>query len=102
VCLVVAKLPYLPDELQDDPAYAEYLTEPAEALFSPDCGLAHYRRLLDAAEERLDVDGALVDPVPPAGPHGNPGGARCAPQAARAPPSRCLEKASNRLWQVSL
>lgn len=60
VCLVVANLPYLPDELQDDPAYAEYLTEPAEALFSPDRGLAHYQRLLDAADERLDVDGALV------------------------------------------
>lgn len=60
VCLVVANLPYLPDELQDDPKYAEYRTEPTEALFSPERGLAHYRRLLDAAGERLDVDGALV------------------------------------------
>jgi release factor glutamine methyltransferase len=60
VCLVVANLPYLADELEDDPAYAEYLTEPPEALFSPERGLAHYRRLLETAEERLDVDGAVV------------------------------------------
>jgi release factor glutamine methyltransferase len=60
VCLVVANLPYLPDELRDDPAYAEYRTEPPEALFSSEQGLAHYRRLLDAAEDRLDVDGVLV------------------------------------------
>jgi release factor glutamine methyltransferase len=60
VCLVVANLPYLPDELRDDPAYAEYATEPAEAIFSPEGGLGLYRRLLSAADERLDAEGALI------------------------------------------
>lgn len=60
VCLVVANLPYLPDDLESDPAHAQYRTEPRQAVFSPDSGLAHYRRLLDAAEDRLDAHGALV------------------------------------------
>ncbi len=60
VCLVVANLPYLPDELRDDPAYAEYASEPPEAIFAPEGGLALYRRLLTAADERLDAEGALI------------------------------------------
>jgi release factor glutamine methyltransferase len=60
LCLIVANLPYLPDELRDDPTYAEYASEPADAIFAPEGGLALYRRLLEAAEERLDPEGALV------------------------------------------
>jgi release factor glutamine methyltransferase len=60
LCVIVANLPYLPDELKDHPTYAEYRVEPPEAIFAPDSGLALYRRLLEAAEERLDAEGALV------------------------------------------
>jgi release factor glutamine methyltransferase len=60
VCLVVANLPYLPDELRDDPVYAEYASEPPEAIFAGEGGLALYRRLLSAADDRLDEDGALI------------------------------------------
>ncbi len=60
VCLVVANLPYLPDSLRDDPAYAEYASEPPEAIFAGEGGLALYRRLLTAADERLDDEGALI------------------------------------------
>ena len=60
VCLVVANLPYLPDEFREHPRYVQYRAEPSEAIFSPDRGLAHYLRLLEAAEERLDAEGALV------------------------------------------
>jgi release factor glutamine methyltransferase len=60
LCVIVANLPYLPDELKDHPTYTEYRVEPAEAIFAPDGGLALYRRLLEAAEERLDAEGALV------------------------------------------
>lgn len=60
VCLVVANLPYLPDELRGDPVYAEYATEPPEAIFAGEGGLALYRRLLSAADERLDDEGALI------------------------------------------
>jgi release factor glutamine methyltransferase len=60
LCLIVANLPYLPDELRHDPAYAEYACEPPEAIFTAEGGLALYRRLLVAAEERLDDEGGLV------------------------------------------
>jgi len=60
VCLVVANLPYLPDDLHDHSRYAEYAAEPAEAVFAAENGLALYRRLLSAAEKRLDAEGALV------------------------------------------
>jgi release factor glutamine methyltransferase len=60
LCVIVANLPYLPDELKDHPTFAEYRVEPSEAIFAPDGGLALYRRLLEAAEERLDAEGALV------------------------------------------
>jgi release factor glutamine methyltransferase len=60
LCLIVANLPYLPDELRDDPLYAEYRDEPAEAIFAPEGGLGLYRRLLADAEERLDTEGGLV------------------------------------------
>ena len=59
VCLIVANLPYLPDSLQDDPRTPSTGRSLRRRLL-PEHGLAHYRRLLDAAEERLDVDGALV------------------------------------------
>jgi methylase of polypeptide subunit release factors len=58
--VIVANLPYLPDELKDHPTYAEYRVEPREAIFAPDNGMALYRRLLESAEERLDAEGALV------------------------------------------
>ena len=60
LCLIVANLPYLPDELRDSPEYAEYAAEPPGAIFAPDGGLALYRRLLEAAEARLDTEGALI------------------------------------------
>jgi methylase of polypeptide subunit release factors len=58
--VIVAILPYLPYELKDHPTFGVYRVEPAEAIFAPDGGLALYRRLLEAAEERLDPEGALV------------------------------------------
>jgi HemK-like putative methylase len=54
--LVVANLPYLPDALRD-PRYED---EPPEAIYAPEDGLVHYRRLLDAAEDHLAPDGALI------------------------------------------
>jgi HemK-like putative methylase len=54
--LVVANLPYLPDSLRD-PRYDD---EPPDAIYGPGDGLVHYRRLLDAAAERLAPDGALL------------------------------------------
>jgi release factor glutamine methyltransferase len=58
--LVVANLPYLPDSVRDHPDYFEYRSEPALAIFAPADGLVHYRRLVAAAEDRLDPDGALL------------------------------------------
>jgi release factor glutamine methyltransferase len=60
LCLIVANLPYLPDELRHHPEYSEYASEPPDAIFAPEGGLALYRRLLEAAEERLDPEGALL------------------------------------------
>lgn len=60
LCLILANLPYLPDGLRRDPRYAEYREEPADAVFSAAGGLAHYLRLLETAEERLDPAGILI------------------------------------------
>jgi release factor glutamine methyltransferase len=56
VDLVVANLPYLPDD-EPDP---ELAGEPEAALYAPGDGLGPYRRLLDAAAARLSPSGALV------------------------------------------
>jgi HemK-like putative methylase len=58
--LVVANLPYLPDRLAGDPAYAEYRLEPDAAMFAPGDGLDPYRRLLEQAERELACGGALL------------------------------------------
>jgi release factor glutamine methyltransferase len=58
VDLVVANLPYLP--FAERARHADVADEPPEAVFAPDDGLEHYRRLLDAAEERLAPAGAVV------------------------------------------
>jgi release factor glutamine methyltransferase len=58
VDLVVANLPYLP--FAEWSRHADVADEPPEAVFAPDNGLEHYRRLLDAAQERLAPAGAVV------------------------------------------
>jgi release factor glutamine methyltransferase len=60
LCLIVANLPYLPHSLAGHPGYSEYASEPPGAIFAPGCGLGLYRRLLHAAEARLDTEGGLV------------------------------------------
>jgi release factor glutamine methyltransferase len=54
--LVVANLPYLPDSEH----LAEYDEEPVAAVYAPGDGLAHYRRLLAAAEPLLRPEGRLM------------------------------------------
>jgi release factor glutamine methyltransferase len=58
--LVVANLPYLPERLRLERAYADLRSEPACAVFAPGDGLGPYRRLLEASEERLTDDGTLM------------------------------------------
>ena len=58
VDLVVANLPYLP--FAERPRHADLASEPADAVFAEQDGLGHYRRLLDACEERLAPGGTLV------------------------------------------
>jgi release factor glutamine methyltransferase len=58
VDLVVANLPYLP--LAERAANPDIADEPPAAVFAADDGLGPYRRLLDAAEERLAPGGAIV------------------------------------------
>ena len=60
LCLIVANLPYLPDYLRHLPEGLEYAAEPEDAIFVPGDGLSLYRRLLAAAEDRLDAEGAIV------------------------------------------
>jgi release factor glutamine methyltransferase len=55
--LVVANLPYLPDSQRD---LHEYDDEPSEAVYAPDDGLAHYRRLLVDAMWRLRPGGSAL------------------------------------------
>ena len=54
--LVLANLPYLPDALR----LAEYGGEPPESVYAPGDGLAHYRRLLEAAEVKLRPGGRVL------------------------------------------
>ena len=56
--LVVANLPYLPDD--DAARRLELAGEPPCAVFAPGDGLGPYRRLLAACSMRLDDDAALV------------------------------------------
>jgi release factor glutamine methyltransferase len=58
--LVVANLPYLPERLRLESAYADLRREPASAIFAPGDGLGPYRRLLEASRRRLADRGALV------------------------------------------
>lgn len=58
--LVVANLPYLPERLRMESAYADLRSEPASAVFAPGDGLGPYRRLLAAGENRLTERGALL------------------------------------------
>lgn len=58
--LVVANLPYLPERLRGESAYADLHSEPASAVFAPGDGLRPYRRLLEASERRLADHGALL------------------------------------------
>jgi release factor glutamine methyltransferase len=58
--LVVANLPYLPDRLRLESAYADLRSEPASAVFAPGDGLGPYRRLLEASEHRLSARGAVL------------------------------------------
>jgi release factor glutamine methyltransferase len=58
--LVVANLPYLPERLRADGAWADLRSEPASAVFAPGDGLGPYRRLLEGTEHRLTERGALL------------------------------------------
>jgi release factor glutamine methyltransferase len=58
--LVVANLPYLPERLRLDSAYADLRSEPTSAVFAPADGLGPYRRLLEASRRRLTDRGAVV------------------------------------------
>jgi release factor glutamine methyltransferase len=58
--LVVANLPYLPERLRLESAYADLRSEPTSAVFAAGDGLGPYRRLLAASEERLTESGALL------------------------------------------
>jgi release factor glutamine methyltransferase len=56
--LVVANLPYLPDD--EDGLHPDVADEPREAVFAADDGLGPYRELVAASRERLGADGALA------------------------------------------
>jgi release factor glutamine methyltransferase len=58
VDLIVANLPYLP--LADAAFYPDLALEPSDAVFAAGDGLDPYRRLVEAARERLTPDGSLV------------------------------------------
>jgi release factor glutamine methyltransferase len=58
--LVVANLPYLPERLRLESAYADLRSEPPSAVFAAGDGLGPYRRLLEASRRRLTDRGALV------------------------------------------
>jgi release factor glutamine methyltransferase len=58
--LVVANLPYLPERLRLENAYADLRSEPASAVFAPGDGLGPYRRLLELSEHRLTEGGTLL------------------------------------------
>jgi len=56
--LIVANLPYLPASAAA--SRPELAAEPSTAVFAAGDGLEPYRRLIDAAAERLSADGGLV------------------------------------------
>jgi len=57
VDLIVANLPYLPDERHDP----RYDGEPPEAVYAPGDGLGPYRSLLDACRDgKLETGGTLL------------------------------------------
>jgi release factor glutamine methyltransferase len=57
VDLVVANLPYLPEETRD----TRYDDEPPEAVYAPGDGLGPYRGLLDACRDgKLETGGTLL------------------------------------------
>jgi release factor glutamine methyltransferase len=58
--LVVANLPYVPERLRLESAYADLRSEPTSAVFAAGDGLGPYRRLLEASRRRLIDRGALV------------------------------------------
>jgi release factor glutamine methyltransferase len=58
--LIVANLPYLPESLRLESAYADLRAEPAAAVFASGDGLGPYRRLLEASPPRLTKRGALL------------------------------------------
>ena len=58
--LVVANLPYLPERLRLESAYADLRSEPASAVFASADGLGPYRRLLAASEQRLTESGVVL------------------------------------------
>jgi release factor glutamine methyltransferase len=56
--LIVANLPYLP--AREAALHPDLGGEPFAAVFAAGDGLGHYRRLLEAAEEKLTPGGALL------------------------------------------
>ena len=56
--LIVANLPYLP--AREAALHLDLEGEPFAAVFAAGDGLGHYRRLLEAAEEKLTPGGALL------------------------------------------
>ena len=57
VDLIVANLPYLPDEMHDP----RYDGEPPDAVYAPGDGLGPYRSLLDACRDgKLETGGTLL------------------------------------------
>jgi release factor glutamine methyltransferase len=56
--LIVANLPYLP--AREAALHPDLGREPFAAVFAAGDGLGHYRRLLEAAEEKLTPGGALL------------------------------------------
>jgi len=58
--LVVANLPYLPEAARGEARYADLGVEPLAAVFAAGDGLGPYRRLLEACQERLSEDGAVL------------------------------------------
>ena len=57
VDLIVANLPYLPDEMHDP----RYDGEPHDAVYAPGDGLGPYRSLLDACRDgKLETGGTLL------------------------------------------
>ena len=56
--MIAANLPYIP--WHESPLHPDLSAEPPAAVFTDGDGLGVYRRLLDAAAERLTSGGLLV------------------------------------------